>query len=314
MKIFDMVVIGAGPAGIAAGVEAKIKNKEVIVLEKTDAICQTLVKFYKEGKRVDKAYKGCDSTNHGHINFEDGTRESTIETFQNAIKEHNLEVKLSSEVESVKKDGENFIVSTANENYICKNAVIAIGRMGKPNKPSYTLPITLTKIINFNANSASQGEKILVVGGGNSAAEYAIDLAKNNDVTLCYRRETFSRLNDINLEDIQKAFEQGSVKAKLGIDITGIKDENGKAKVNFTNDTNEIYDRIIYAIGGSTPLDFLQKCSIEVDEKGVPSFDENKESNVKGLFVAGDIASKNGASIVVGLNDSFKICDHLYKC
>ncbi|EPE3793331.1 NAD(P)-binding domain-containing protein [Campylobacter lari] len=314
MKIFDMVVIGAGPAGIAAGIEAKIKNKEVIVLEKADAICQTLVKFYKEGKRVDKAYKGCDSTNHGHINFEDGTRESTIETFQNAIKEHNLEVKLSSEVESVKKDGENFIVSTANENYICKNAVIAIGRMGKPNKPSYTLPITLTKIINFNANSASQGEKILVVGGGNSAAEYAIDLAKNNDVTLCYRRETFSRLNDINLSDIQKAFEQGSVKAKLGIDIINIEDENGKAKVLFTNDTNEIYDRIIYAIGGSTPLDFLQKCSIEVDEKGVPSFDENKESNVKGLFVAGDIASKNGASIVVGLNDSFKICDHLYKC
>ncbi|ENC9216896.1 NAD(P)-binding domain-containing protein [Campylobacter lari] len=314
MKIFDMVVIGAGPAGIAAGVEAKIKNKEVIVLEKADAICQTLVKFYKEGKRVDKAYKGCDSTNYGHINFEDGTRESTIEIFQNAIKEHNLEVKLSSEVESVKKDGENFIVSTANENYICKNAVIAIGRMGKPNKPSYTLPITLTKIINFNANSANQGEKILVVGGGNSAAEYAIDLAKNNDVTLCYRRETFSRLNDINLSDIQKAFEQGSVKAKLGIDIISIEDESGKAKVNFTNDTNEIYDRIVYAIGGSTPLDFLQKCSIEVDEKGVPSFDENKESNVKGLFVAGDIASKNGASIVVGLNDSFKICDHLYKC
>ncbi|EAJ5710427.1 FAD-binding protein [Campylobacter lari] len=314
MKIFDMVVIGAGPAGIAAGVEAKIKNKEVIVLEKADAICQTLVKFYKEGKRVDKAYKGCDSTNYGHINFEDGTRESTIEIFQNAIKEHNLEVKLSSEVESVKKDGENFIVSTANENYICKNVVIAIGRMGKPNKPSYTLPITLTKIINFNANSASQGEKILVVGGGNSAAEYAIDLAKNNNVTLCYRKETFSRLNDINLSDIQKAFEQGSVKAKLGIDIISIEDESGKAKVNFTNDTNEIYDRIIYAIGGSTPLDFLQKCSIEVDEKGVPSFDENKESNVKGLFVAGDIASKNGASIVVGLNDSFKICDHLYKC
>ncbi|AJC90924.1 NAD(P)-binding domain-containing protein [Campylobacter subantarcticus] len=314
MKVFDMVVIGAGPAGIAAGIEAKIKNKEVIVLEKTDSICQTLVKFYKEGKRVDKAYKGCDSTNYGHINFEDGTRESTIETFQKAIEEHHLEVKLSSEVESVKKDGENFIVSTANENYICKNAVIAIGRMGKPNKPSYPLPITLTKIINFNANSASQNEKILVVGGGNSAAEYAIDLAKNNDVTLCYRRETFSRLNDINLEDIQKAFEQDSVKAKLGIDINSIEDENGKAKVNFTNDTCETYDRIIYAIGGSTPLDFLQKCSIEVDEKGVPSFDENKESNVKGLFVAGDIASKNGASIVVGLNDSFKICDYLYKC
>ncbi|WP_279176694.1 NAD(P)-binding domain-containing protein [Campylobacter insulaenigrae] len=313
MKIFDMVVIGAGPAGIAAGIEAKIKNKEVIVLEKTDAICQTLVKFYKEGKRVDKAYKGCDGTNYGHINFEDGTRESTIKTFEDAIKKHNLEIKLSSEVESIKQDGDNFIVSTANENYLCKNAIVAIGRMGKPNKPSYSLPITLTKIINFNANSASKDEKILVVGGGNSAIEYAIDLAKNNDVTLCYRRETFSRLNDINLEDIQNAFQNGSIKAKLSIDITSVEDENAKAKINFTNGSVEIYDRVIYAIGGSTPIDFLQKCLIEVDEKGVPNFNENKESNIKGLFVAGDIASKNGASIVIGLNDAFKICDYLYK-
>lgn len=314
MKIFDMVVVGAGPSGIAAGVEAKLKNKEVIVLEKADAICQTLVKFYKEGKRVDKAYKGCDSTNHGNIDFEDGTRESTIETFQNAIDKHNLEIKFSSEVESVKKDGENFIVSTADQNYICKNVVVAIGRMGKPNKPSYSLPMSLSKIINFNANSTSSNEKILVVGGGNSAAEYAIDLAKNNDVTLCYRKENFTRLNDINLKDLQEAFENGTIKAKLGIDINSIEDDNAKAKVNFTNDSCEVYDRIIYAIGGSTPLDFLQKCSIIVDEKGVPSFDENKESNIKGLFVAGDIASKNGASIMVGLNDAFKIAQYLYKC
>lgn len=313
MKVFDMIVIGAGPSGIAAGIEAKIKNKEVLVLEKTDTICQTLVKFYKEGKRVDKAYKGCDGVNHGHIDFNDGTKESTIKTFEDAIKKYNLEVKFSSEVESIKKDEDTFIISTANENYICKNAIVAIGRMGKPNKPNYNLPMTLTKIINFNANSTSKDEKILVVGGGNSAVEYAIDLAQNNDVTLCYRRETFSRLNDINLEDIQNAFKNGSIKAKLGIDITSVEDENTKAKINFTDGSVEIYDRIIYAIGGSTPIDFLQKCLIKVDEKGVPSFNEYKESNIKGLFVAGDIASKNGASIVIGLNDAFNICNHLYE-
>lgn len=61
--------------------------------------------------------------------------------------------------------------------------------MGKPNKPDYKLPMTLTKIINFNANSVLGNEKIFVVGGGNSAAEYAVDLANSNQVSLCYRKK-----------------------------------------------------------------------------------------------------------------------------
>lgn len=307
MKKIDLIVVGAGPTGIGCTVEAKLKNKEVLILEKSNNICHTLMQFYKEGKRVDKAYKGCEGTNHGHVPFEDGTKESTIETFQNALKEHNIEVEFDSEVESVKNENGVFLVSTAKGVYECKNIIIAIGRMGKPNKPDYKLPMTLTKIINFNANSALGNEKILVVGGGNSAAEYAVDLANSNRVSLCYRKKEFTRLNDINLKDIHEAGNSGKVELKLGIDITEVEDDNGKAKVNFTDGTSDIYDRIIYAIGGSTPLDFLQKCGINVDDKGVPLMDENKQSNVKGIFVAGDIATKNGASIVTGLNDAVKI-------
>ncbi|QYH11376.1 NAD(P)-binding domain-containing protein [Campylobacter jejuni] len=307
MKKIDLIVVGAGPTGIGCTVEAKLKNKEVLILEKSNNICHTLMQFYKEGKRVDKAYKGCEGTNHGHVPFEDGTKESTIETFQNALKEHNIEVEFGSEVESVKNENGVFLVSTVKGVYECKNIIVAIGRMGKPNKPDYKLPMTLTKIINFNANSALGNEKILVVGGGNSAAEYAVDLANSNRVSLCYRKKEFTRLNDINLKDIHEAGNSGKVELKLGIDITEVEDDNGKAKVNFTDGTSDIYDRIIYAIGGSTPLDFLQKCGINVDDKGVPLMDENKQSNVKGIFVAGDIATKNGASIVTGLNDAVKI-------
>ncbi|ECR6675358.1 NAD(P)-binding domain-containing protein [Campylobacter jejuni] len=307
MKKIDLIVVGAGPTGIGCTVEAKLKNKEVLILEKSNNICHTLMQFYKEGKRVDKAYKGCEGTNHGHVPFEDGTKESTIETFQNALKEHNIEVEFDSEVESVKNENGVFLVSTAKGVYECKNIIVAIGRMGKPNKPDYKLPMTLTKIINFNANSALGNEKILVVGGGNSAAEYAVDLANSNRVSLCYRKKEFTRLNDINLKDIHEAGNSGKVELKLGIDITEVEDDNGKAKVNFTDGTSDIYDRIIYAIGGSTPLDFLQKCGINVDDKGVPLMDENKQSNVKGIFVAGDITTKNGASIVTGLNDAVKI-------
>ncbi|WP_417903965.1 NAD(P)-binding domain-containing protein [Campylobacter sp. LH-2024] len=307
MKKIDLIVIGAGPTGIACAVEAKLKNKEVLILEKTNNICQTLMQFYKEGKRVDKVYKGCEGVNYGNIPFEDGTKESTIELFENILKQYNIEVAFGSEVESVKNENNLFLVGTAKETYECKNIIVAIGRMGKPNKPDYKLPMTLTKIINFNANSVLGNEKILVVGGGNSAAEYAIDLAKANDVSLCYRKKEFTRLNDINLKDIIEAGNNGKVNLKLGVDIDSVEDENGRAKVNFNNSTSETYDRIIYAIGGSTPVDFLQKCGIKVDDKGVPLMDENKESNVKGIFVAGDIATKNGASIITGLNDAAKI-------
>lgn len=311
MKKIDLIVIGAGPTGIACAVEAKLQNKEVLILEKTSQICQTLVQFYKDGKRVDKAYKGCEGTNYGHVPFEDGTKESTIETFEAMLKQYNIEVVFNSEVESVKNQENHFIVNTAKESYECKNIIVAIGRMGKPNKPDYKLPMTLTKIINFNANSVLGNEKILVIGGGNSAAEYAVDLASSNQVSLCYRKKEFTRLNDINLKDITDAGNSGKVELKLGIDINEVLDEEGKAKILFNDGTSAVYDRLIYAIGGSTPLDFLQKCGINVDDKGVPLMDANKQSNVKGIYVAGDIATKNGASIVTGLNDAVKIISSL---
>ena len=313
MKKVDLVIIGAGPAGIGAGVEAKLKNKELVILEKADEICQTFVKFYKDGKRVDKEYKGHDSTNRGHIPFEDGTKESSMQTFKDAINNHNINIEFNSEVESVKKTNDGFLVATPKESYECKNIIVAIGRMGKPNKPDYKIPGSLSKVVNFNANSVGTNEKIIIIGGGNSAAEYAVDLSKNNSVTLCYRRDKFTRLNDINLKDIQDCANAGKITLKLGVDIESVEDENSKVKLNFTDKSSEVYDRVIYAIGGSTPVDFLQKCGIEVDDKGVPVFDENRQSNVKGIFVAGDIASKNGASIVVGLNDGVIINEFLSK-
>lgn len=313
MKKVDLIIIGAGPAGIGAALEAKLKGKEPCVLEKADSICQTFVKFYKDGKRVDKEYKGHDSVNRGNVPFEDGTKESTLETFEQVLKEHSINVEFNSEVESVKKTEQGFIVSTGKESYECENIIVAIGRMGKPNKPDYKIPASLNKIINFNANSVQGGEKIIVIGGGNSAAEYAVDLSKNNDLTLCYRRTSFTRLNDTNLNDVQTAAQNAQLKLKLGVDVKEIIDENGKAKLEFTDGSSEVYDRVIYAIGGSTPVDFLQKCGIEVDDKGVASVDSNNQSNVKGIFLAGDIASKNGASIIVGLNHGVVISDFLYK-
>ncbi len=300
--IYDVVVIGAGPCGISAVVEAKKSGLSVLLLEKGDAHSQTIRKFYKDGKRVDKAYKGMASDTEGSVEFFDGTKESTLEYFDKLLGEGGFEAKFSCEVEKAVKEGEVFKVATSKGDFEAKNVVVGIGRMGKPNKPDYKIPLALGAVINYNTNSCVKGEKILVVGGGNSAAEYAVDLSETSDVTLCYRREKFSRLNEINEKNVYAA----KMTLKLGVDIVEVEESGGKPLVKFGNGESELFDRVVYAIGGSTPVDFLRKCGIEIDSEGKPVADENFQTGIKGLFVGGDIASKNGCSIVVSINNAFR--------
>jgi len=122
--LYDLIIIGGGPGGIGAAIESvSLGLKNILIIEKGDNHSQTIRKFYKDHKRVDKDYKG----------------------------------------QVVEKN--------------------------------YKIPPSLSQRVNFNLDKCILGEKILVVGGGNSAAEYAIDLAEKHNVTLNYRRTEFSRLN-----------------------------------------------------------------------------------------------------------------------
>lgn len=162
-----------------------------------------------------------------------------------------------------------------------------------------------------------KNEKILVVGGGNSAVEYAYDLAQSADnggsVTLNYRRSEFSRINDTNAAALKDVIANGSLHTKLGIDITELSDDNGKVGVHFSDGSKDVFDRVIYAIGGASPIDFLKKCSIATDEKGVPLCSPLWESSVKNIFVAGDIALKNGGSIAAAIKYGYDIAKEIAK-
>ena len=191
--VYDIIVIGGGPCGIATVVEARANGlKKVLLLEKGDNHSQTIRKFYKDNKRVDKEYKGQDSTIHGIVSFEDGTKESTLDYFDKLLDHDEIEAVFNSEVESVKKKDDLFFVHTAKGDYKAKNVMISIGKMGRPNKPDYKIPPSLNGVVNFNLNSCSSGEKVLVVGGGNSAVEYAIELCQYNKTTLAYRKDKFN--------------------------------------------------------------------------------------------------------------------------
>ena len=164
--MYDIVIIGGGPCGIASVIEAKHAGlAKILLLEKGENHSQTIRKFYKDGKRVDKEYKGLDSTTKGSIEFFDGTKESTLNYFDKLLDEGEFEAIFNVEVESVKKNGDYFEITTSKSGFKAKNVVVAIGRMGKPNKPDYKIPPSIMNLVNFNLNSCGNGEKIIVVGG-----------------------------------------------------------------------------------------------------------------------------------------------------
>ncbi len=314
-NIYDIAIIGGGPGGISATIESVIQNiKNVILLEKSDNHSATIQKFYKDGKRVDKDYKGQKIDLEGNIPFVDGTKESTISFFDELLQHHNIPVEYQSDIESInKKDNIFVITNTQNKTYQARYVVIAIGKMGQPNKPSYPIPSSIRKIVSFNVNDCQNNEKILIVGGGNSAVEYACMLAQNADVTLNYRRKEFTRINETNAEQLTQAIEQNKLKTRLGVDIVELFDDNGKVGVRFSDENKETFDRAIYAIGGASPVDFLKKCHLEIDEKGVPLCNDLHESSMKNCFVAGDIGLKSGGSIALAIKHGYEIANEIKK-
>lgn len=314
MADYTLAIIGAGPGGIGAAVEASMQGIDKVVLfEKGKEHNATLRKFYKDGKRVDRDYKGQKVELTGGIDFQDGTKESFLAMFDELLAKNHVNVIYESDVESIRKqpDGSLEISAGGNKTYSAKYAIIAIGKMGQPNKPSYKIPPAILRQVNYNASSVQAGEKLLIVGGGNSAVEYACDLAGSNDTTLNYRRETFSRINDTNAEELAKKRESGALKTKLGTDIESLSEKDGKVEAHFSDGTSEVYDRAIYAIGGSSPVDFLKKCQLELDENNIPKVDEHLQSSVAGVFVAGDILFKSGASIAIAISQADKIIKYI---
>jgi len=308
-NLYDIAIVGGGPGGIASAVEASIFGLEkILFIEKGDNHSQTIRQYYKDAKRVDKDWQGQEVTIRGNVEFFDGTKESTLDYFETLLDDEKIDTLFNTEVSGAVKGEDGILtVSTSNGDYRAKNVIIAIGRMGKPNKPSYKIPRTIRAFVNHNPHDCRGHEKILVVGGGDTALEYACYLSVNNEVTLSYRRDSFTRANDINREMITQYDQEERLRVRYSIDIDSVENHEGKIKVNYNNGYHTIYDRIIYALGGTTPVDFLRSCHIDLDESGQPIFNEQHETSVEGLYMVGDIVFDSGGSIAMAINHAHDV-------
>ena len=316
-KIYDIVIIGGWPGGVGSAIEASAHNiGEILLIEKTENHSNTIRKFYKDNKRVDKDYKGQVTTLQGNVEFFDGTKETTLDYFNDLLDTEKIDSIFNTEVEKIIRNKQTDLLEIHTSKGIIqtKNTIIAIGKMGKPNKPDYKLPPSIKTQINFNLDKCSSNEKILIVGGGNSAAEYAYDLADlNNNITLVYRKAEFSRLNETNENILKKYAGEERLRLRMNTDIISLENEDGKVRVEFNDGYSVVYDRIIYAIGGTTPVDFLKSCGVEVNEDEEPIFDEHHETSAKDIYVAGDIAFKSGGSIAIALNHGYHIVNNIQR-
>lgn len=310
---YTVAIIGAGPAGIATAIESyALGMRGIVLLEKDENHNATIRKFYKDNKRVDVDWKGQKVELDGSIYFVDGTKESTLDFFDQLLDNEAMELHTHCEVQKIVKHKDGFEIFIAGGSVFARYVVVTIGRMGKPNKPDYKIPPSIKNQVHFTLDSCGLGEKIMVIGGGDSAIEYAVELCDKNEVSICYRRGTFRRANPTNQSDIERAVSNGLVRALLNTEIRAIESEEGNIKVLFSDGTSEVFDRLVYAIGGTTPSGFLQSSGIR-EEDGKPVHDENYETNIKGIFVAGDITQESGGSIALGLNHGYAIANYIIK-
>ncbi|MFN3921193.1 MAG: NAD(P)-binding domain-containing protein [Caldimicrobium sp.] len=298
MERVKLVIVGAGPAGIACGIEAKVAGIEpTVILEKAPHICDTIERLYRPGKRVDAIYRGVEVEPLGICKFETESKEAFLERIKNWISEYNLDIRLNSEVNYIKKVEEGYeIVVNGEPKFLAEFVIIAIGIFGQPKKPDYEIPKEVKNKVFFEPpNICPSSGKVLVVGGGDTAAEVASFLCANCEVYLSYRRPKFFRINPVNLKILEERVSQGRVKLLLGTDIEKLEAEDDRIRVFYKDGSTDTYDFIYYCLGGSTPKGFLKYIGIEFDLEDRPKVSEDYETNLPRVFLAGDIAVPKGS-------------------
>lgn len=311
--MYDLLVIGAGPAGISMAVEARhagVKSEKILLIEKTSEHSFSLKKYYPDSKLVTANYKGFEAVCTGVMCIPDLTKHETITYLDVAIKENGIAAHYSETVHRIDKHGheQRFTVYTDRGVYETRVIAISIGILGKPNKPEYRIPPLLKERILFDLTTKEiGGSKVLVVGGGDSASEYCQYLIqRGNLVTLSYRKREFARMNDINRQSLLALAERSQAVIYYGSNITRLVDAHGKPEVHFAEPgfPPEIFDYIVYALGGTTPHNFLKMIGIEFNGDE-PALKEGHETNVAGMFLIGDLsAGPKGGSIIWAFNSA----------
>ncbi len=262
--LLDLVIVGAGPAGIGASLAAKSRKLKFATLEQ-ESIGGT-VSHYPRGKIVMTAPVQLPLA--GKMRFKETTKEVLMEYWERLVQSTGLVINDNERVEAIEPGNKGFNIKTSKKNYSSRAVLLAIGRRGTPR----TLGVPgedKTKVVYRLIDPGQyRGQHVLVVGGGDSALEAAVSIAEEagTTVTLSYRSEAFSRAKEKNRVKVANAEKSGKLTVMMSSNVKEITDD--KVTINF-NDKDVTIDNnaVIVCAGGILPTPFLKSMGIEVETK-----------------------------------------------
>jgi thioredoxin reductase len=260
----DLVIVGAGPAGLAASLAAKEAGLRFLTLEQEDSLGGSIYHYPRRKVAMTAPMK---LPLVGTFDKYEISKEELLDFWNHTIHQTGLTIRFMERMEAVQKDGSGFVVRTSKRTYKARNVLLAIGRRGSPRKLGVTgedLPKVVYRLIE---PQQYRGQHVLVVGGGDSAAEAALAVAAERDTTVTVSsrgNDIFTRPKDKNRRQLQQLANHGRVRVLLNASVREITpdaalvEENGN-KITIRNEA------VIVCVGGTLPTPLLKEMGVMVE-------------------------------------------------
>src|ERR1700730_366551 len=260
----DVLIIGAGPAGLAASLAAKKMGLSYQTIEQ-EALGGAVFQ-YPRGKLVMTA--PVDLPIIGKLHFRNTSKETLLKFWNQACQGNALKIGYQERVESIENKAGTFHVRTSKNQYVASTVLLGIGRRGTPRKlgvPGEELSKVVYRLID---PEQYRGKHVVVVGGGDSALEAAASIAELGDTTvaLSYRGDAFQRAKQRNRQRVDEASKKGQLQVLLNSQVREIRPEEVVLK-HADKELKLRNDAVIVSAGGILPNDFLKSIGIQVETK-----------------------------------------------
>jgi thioredoxin reductase/NAD-dependent dihydropyrimidine dehydrogenase PreA subunit len=261
----DVVIVGAGPAGLGASLGAIEKKLRYAIVEQEEELGGAIFHYPRAKIAMTAPIK---LPIIGEVKQLEISKEQLLEFWKGVIQKTGIKINFNERMEAITKTDKGFIVKTTKNSYETRAVLLAIGRRGTPRKlgaPGEDLPKVVYRLID---PEQYRNMHVLVVGGGDSALEAANSIAKEpgTTVTLSYRSDAFGRGKQKNRETLKELESAGRLKVMLKSTIKLITPD--KVKLDFNGQPVEIQnDAIIVCAGGILPTPFLRELGILVETK-----------------------------------------------
>jgi thioredoxin reductase len=264
---YDVIIVGAGPAGLSAALTAIKHNMRYIAFDRQEP-GGTILQYPRQKLVMTQPVE---IPLFGQLKKEEYSKEYLLELWRGITERFNVNVRCGEKVERIVRSNNHFDVETIKGIYRARNVILAMGRRGTPRKlgvPGEELPKTLYQLVDAQSY---QNKSLLVVGGGDSAVESAIGLARQpgNKVTISYRQTKFARVKLKNEKRINEQIAQKKVRPIFNSNVTEIKEKT--VVITIGEDILEIpNDHVFIFAGGETPFKMLTEMGVAFGGEAKP--------------------------------------------